>query len=163
MHPDVTTSAAQTGHLPLRPPGALMTWKTWLSAFFSCLSTFLIIIGWDYLNGEVPHFGAQRYLEFAILGVALSAGSVGFKELDRGGHRKARRNLLVLLIILLVGPLTFFFTRSRLHWEVIGWNIPDEYYFVPYFALFAAIFPLSLFLNRVKNRSTSQATIANAP
>jgi drug/metabolite transporter (DMT)-like permease len=140
-----------------------MNWKTWFSAVFDCSILLLVLLGWDYLNGKVPHFSGQDYIKLAILGVALSVGSVGLKELVRGGHRKVRRKLLVFIVTLLVIPFTLLIIRNRLHWKMIEWNFSDVYLFLPFYALFAAIFPLSLYLNRNLQTTPAQPTVPNAP
>jgi hypothetical protein len=123
----------------------------------------LILFGWDYLNGKVPHFDAQNYIGLLIIFVASSMGTVGFKELDRGGYRKVKRNLGVFFIALLVLPLILILiSRDLLHWQIVGLDITYQYFVIPFFVLWAAIFPLALYLNRKQAKTTPQPTVPNA-
>jgi hypothetical protein len=122
-----------------------------------------MLVGWDYLTGKAPHFGAQEYIWLPIIVVAVSMGGVGFKELDGIGYRKVKRNLRVFFFALLVVPLILLFIcRNFLHWGIARLDHTYLYFVVPFFALWAAILPLSLYLNRKKNRSLSQMTMPNA-
>jgi hypothetical protein len=126
------------------------------------LSMFFILFVWDFLNGKVQHFDAQDYIKFAVLGVALCAGSVGIKELDRGGYRKVKRNLAIFVIVLLIVPLLLLFTHNPLHWQIAGSDFAYLYLFIPFIVLWVAILSVALYLNRKQNKSTSQPTGANA-
>ena len=140
-----------------------MNWKSWLSAVFCCSSFFLVLFGWDYLNGKVPHFSAQDYVELLVFLITSSMGTVGFKELDRGGFQKVKHNLGVFFIALLVIPVIFLFARHRLHWQIAGVDSSYFYFLDAFFVLLAAVLPLALYLNRKQSKSVSQPTIANAP
>jgi hypothetical protein len=89
-------------------------------------------------------------------------GAVGLKEMNRRGHRKARRNSLICLVILYLATVAPTFARNRLHMNIIGSNIPIEYCFILWCGLFAAMFPLALYLNRKQLKSTLQPTPHNA-
>jgi hypothetical protein len=163
MYPDATTSAVQIGQPNPRQQGAFMNWRSWASEVFSCSILFLVLVGWDYLNGKAPHPSAQDYIWIVILIAAVSIGGVGFKELDRIGYRKVKHKLLAFFIALLVLPIiTFFIIRNLLHLQIAGLDLAYRYFVIPFFILWAAVFPLSLYLNRRKNKSTSQSTVANA-
>jgi hypothetical protein len=163
MYPDATTSAVQFGQPSPRAQGAFMNWRSWSSEAASCLSMFLLLWGWDYLNGKTPHFGPQDYIGLLIAGAALSMGGVGLKELDRNGYRRVKHKLLGFFIVLLVLQFSLvIFSRNLLHRQVAGLDFNHLYFFAPFFVLWAAIFPLSLYLDRKKNKSLSQTAVPNA-
>jgi drug/metabolite transporter (DMT)-like permease len=139
-----------------------MNWKGWLSAIFSSSSFFLVLFGWDYLNGKVPHFSDRDYLALLVLLLTSSMGTVGFGELDRGGFQKVKRNLGYFFIALLVIPVMFLFARNRLHWQIAVSGSSCLYFLNVCFILLAAVLPLALYLNRKQNKSTRQPTTDNA-
>jgi hypothetical protein len=90
-------------------------------------------------------------------------GGVGFKELDRIGYRKAKHQLLAFFIALLVAPLILLFIcRNFLHWGIAKLDHTYLHFVIPFLVLWAAIFPLSLYLNRKRNKSLSRLNVPNA-
>jgi hypothetical protein len=163
MYPDATVDAVQTNQPVPRARGATMNWRSWASEVFSCSFIFFLLVGWDYLTGKTTHLGAHVYIWLPIVVVASSMGGVGFKELDRIGYRKAKHQLLAIFIALLVAPLILLFIcRNFLHWGIALLNHTYLYFVIPFLVLWAAIFPLSLYLNRKNNKSLSQTTMPNA-
>jgi hypothetical protein len=93
----------------------------------------------------------------------MTMGMVGSDELKRGGHRKARRNLLLCLILLLICLFTLSYASIHLHWGIItGKGSADVYWFIPIYVLVVAPFPVALYLNRKQNKSNSDPNNADA-
>jgi hypothetical protein len=83
-----------------------------------------------------------------IASLALSLGIVGDRELDRGGHSR-----ILIPWVILASIITF---------PMVLWGRFSEVWFCASFALFAVPFPVALYFNRKRNKSTPQPTIANA-
>jgi hypothetical protein len=87
-------------------------------------------------------------------------GIIGFNELDRGGHRRFRRILRISLItwLAILGILVVLIT----HYKATAYDFAVDYSICLFWLLFAALFPLALYLNRNRKDTTSQATMPNA-
>lgn len=131
------------------------------AVFFSSVFVFTIFM-MDFLRGKTQYLGTHPFIINLILIVGMSVAILGFDELKRGGHRKVRRNLLLCLTLLLVSPIILSYTSIRLHWKIItGKDFADIYWFIPFFVLTVASFPIALYLNRKQKNSNSQPIIDN--
>jgi len=117
----------------------------------------------DYLRGKSQYFGTHPFIINLILVIGMSMGMIGFDELKRGGHRKVRRNLLFCLFFLPISLIILSKASIHLHWKIItGKDFADIYWFIPFYMLTVATFPIALYLNRNQSKSTSQPAIDNA-
>ncbi|MGA7833024.1 MAG: hypothetical protein WCA21_18875 [Terracidiphilus sp.] len=92
---------------------------------------------------------------------ALCLGYVGLEELGRSGHKKLYRILRSCLFLLFVAMLTLIGLLAHYKITACDFVIDDSLYL--FLVLFTTLFPLSLYLNRNRNKSTSQQTSANEP
>jgi uncharacterized membrane protein AbrB (regulator of aidB expression) len=129
-----------------------------LNSAFVC-----VLFMMDFLNGKTPPFGTHPFIFCLILVVGMSMAKLGFDELKRSGHRKVLFYLLVCLTILSIIPFILAYTSIYSHWNIItGKDFADIYWFIPSYVLAVALFPIALYLNRNKKKSTSQPTTDNA-
>jgi hypothetical protein len=132
-----------------------MDWRQFLAPTLISSVYVIVLFMTDISSGRTPPFGAHPFITFLILVVGMSMGMVGFEELKRGGHRKVRRNLLLCLTLLLIGPIVLSYISIRLHWRIItGKDFTDVYWFIPFYVLVVFSFPLALYLNRKQRKST---------
>jgi polyferredoxin len=122
-----------------------------------------------FLLSEYRHSGSQGLIRNAVTAVALVLGSIGFDRLKRGGHQRARRILRNSIIVTLLASATslillialiLFDGPSLYKMIVLGWV--SEYSLYLLWLIWAASYPLALYLNRKQNKPTPQPTIANA-
>ncbi len=116
----------------------------------------------DFLMGKAQPFGTHPFIFNLILVIGMSMAILGSEELKLGGHKKARRILLIGLTFLLIFPLILVYARIHMHWKMMGWNFSDIYLFIPFFVMIASTFPLALYLNRRQKRSISDPCNADA-
>jgi hypothetical protein len=136
-----------------------MNWKRSISSvrkspLFSVLvyAAFLYVV---FSPGHSKHFLHPTFGEFipnVIESFALSFSIVGVRELNRLGYRELG-GTLVLWIVPISAALLFALI-------VLGGY--SENWLCGVIAIFAVPFPVALYLNRKRNKSTPQATIANA-
>ena len=138
-----------------------MDWRQFLAPVLGSSAIVFVLFMSDILSGKTPPFGTHSFIFCLILVVGMSMGTVGFDELKRGGHRKTRRNLNVYLIVLLIFPLILAFTQIHMHWKIKGIDFTDVYWFIPFWVLLVAPFPVALYLNWRQKKSTSQPAGAN--
>jgi hypothetical protein len=162
MYPDATADAVQTDPQVLRSRGAFMNWRRFIGpVLFSSAVIFASVISDDWSGNAYP-YDTNRFIVDVILVISLSSGLVGFEELKRCGHLKVCRNLLVCVAAMWILSCIPIFARNRLHWNMIGWNFPDAYLFLPPYVLILATVPIALLFNRRQSRSGSLATADNA-
>jgi hypothetical protein len=126
-----------------------MNWKKLLSDFslkFGWFLAAMVLLQW--MRGS--HLSYSDFVECAFLAVPFSLGSVGFSELDRGGHQRYTYLILPCVMILsILVPAVVLREGYSTDWCLAA------------FSLFAFPFPLALYLNRNQSRSKSQPTIEN--
>ncbi|MGA2888968.1 MAG: hypothetical protein ABSE51_13025 [Terracidiphilus sp.] len=103
------------------------------------------------------HYSSYDYMMDALSAIAVSLGSVGAGELRQGGHRKINYFLFgsAFIWFVICSFLLFFFKRPMREPVV-------DLLFGGAALLFAAQFPVALYMNRNQSKSTSQQTSANA-
>jgi hypothetical protein len=134
------------------------------AVLFSSVIVFTLFMS-DILSGRTPPFGTHTFIISLILVAGMSMGMVGSDELKRGGHRKVRRNLLVCLTVLFKFPLILAFTQVHMHWRIVAKDLANVhwlYWFIPFYVLVVAPFPVALYLNRKQKKSTSDPNNADA-
>ena len=95
----------------------------------------------------------------ALSAIAIAFAIVGLRELDRGGHRKARRfigncvGIWIGVDLVLLGLLLL--SRTSIVFDVFVYSS------YPFLAFIASTFPLALYLNRNENKSGSHSLNAN--
>ena len=133
------------------------------AVLFSSAFVFILFMS-DFLSGQAQPFGPHPFILSLMLVVGMSMGTVGLDELKRGGHRKVRRNLLVCLAVLFIFLLILAFTQVHMHWRIIAKDLANVhwlYWFIPFYVLVVAPFPVALYLNRKQKKSNSQPAGAN--
>lgn len=119
---------------------------------------FALLIAFHW-NSPGWHFRSHSLIKDAAFAIALALGILGNQELDRGGHRTARRitrNLLVIWIA--ISLLLFGITRVL---KTTGFDLALDCLMYLLWVLFASILPFALYLNRKQNNSTPQQESAN--
>jgi hypothetical protein len=97
-------------------------------------------------------YNSHDYVLDAVSAIALSFGFVGGHELDRLGYPRVGSALACCII-----PISI-----ALFFVLIVWGGFSEHWFNAAIALFAAPFPVALYLNRNQSKSTSQPAIDHA-
>jgi hypothetical protein len=133
-----------------------MNWKRLLLDVLLYATVLFAVITWGHVS--------QDFIKNAVEAVGLALGFVGSNDLRRGEHRKIHPGLVDFIIILLasIPILALLTTIPALAFTKAVQHVVLEIAFYSWFAIIAAIFPLSLYLNRKQNKFTSQPTIDNA-
>jgi hypothetical protein len=135
-----------------------MNWKRLLSDFllFAAIQIpFLLTILW---RKSIAHFSSDDLVMCALGVIALSLGTVGSQELNRGGHLQAHRMHTVCLgVFFIICGLVF----SILLWTKTLTVTVFQVFPLGLIGIYAAKFPLALYLNRKRPESTPQPTSAN--
>jgi len=138
-----------------------MNWKPFMKLGLFCLAFYFILFILDIWDGNAQRFGAHHRISDLILVITMALVMVGLQELDRGEHLEVRRKLVICSIVLLIVTFIAFFTYNHLHRNMNGLDFRGEYLFIPLGIFYWAIFPLSLYLNRKRKKSTTQPADAN--
>jgi hypothetical protein len=130
--------------------------KTLVDFLGMAVGIFVILIFFDWLKLKF-HFNSHTFIEDALWATAGAFGWVGFEELDRGGHTSARKLFRKCLLVWLV--ISFILILPSVYFKI---DYVFRYSLYLFGVLFAAPFPVALYLNRNQNKSRSQPTTDNA-
>ena len=139
-----------------------MDWRKFLEPLLFCSAFAFVMFMSDVWDGKTHQFGTHYFIVISILVISSSMGLVGLEELKQGGHKKARRELLVCLTVLLIIPLIVLSILKHTHGKMSVESSSDIYWFLPLYVLFIAVLPIALYLNRNQTRKTLQPTTDNA-
>lgn len=137
-----------------------MYWKRMLLiALVISVAIFALFIAFHWNNPDW-HFRSKTFIEDAAIAIALALGMAGNQELDRGEHRRVRRITRNILIVWFsISLLLFGITRL---YKTTVFDFVLDYLMYVLWLLFAAIFPLALYLNRKQKKSSTESTVADA-
>lgn len=134
----------------------------------SLFHLYLWFIGPFLVGLAGAHFRSRILVELALGAIAVSFGIVGFHELDRGGHESARRistkciTIWFAITLILIGIFMISIISKPTISKITSLGLFFECSLYPFLALIAMPFPLALYLNRKRDKSDKQPTIANA-
>lgn len=128
-----------------------MNWKKVLSSVLLHAAGLFVFFMFRYPK-DVLLPGSAVFIANVIESFALSLGIVGSNELETLGYPRVRSTLIFCII-----PISLF-----LFFVLIIWGGYSGNWLYAISALWAAPFPVSLYLNHHQKNSTSQPTIANA-
>lgn len=137
-----------------------MYWKRMLLIVLVISAAMFALLMAFHWNSPDWHLRFQAFVEDAAMAIALALGMVGNQELDRGGHRRTRRITRNFLIIW-IGMSLLLFGLTRLY-KTTEFDLALKCLMYLLWLLFAAIFPLALYLNRKQSRSSSYPTSVDA-
>jgi cation transport ATPase len=161
MNPNEITVSAQTGQAAPRTQGASMIWKQLLKPFLFFLVLSVVLFALDCWAGKNQELGSHEFMLWAVTVIVLSMGWVGHDELKRAGYRKILGVVNSLMFVLGNSAVILSLIHKHPRWKMTWWGFEDAYLFILLFVLIAALFPLSLYLNRKEAKSTLQQ-ISNA-
>jgi hypothetical protein len=128
-----------------------------VAMFFSLLIEFTLF---HEIGGNL-HFPTQLLIVNTISAVVLTSYFIGIDKLKRGGYLKVKRTLTTIYIIAFVFVFSPCFTHNNPHQKDADLTIALAYHSIPLVVLLVSTFPLSLYLTRKRDKSTSQPTGAN--
>jgi len=140
-----------------------MIWKQFLKPVFGFSALFAAFFMLDFWTGKNPKLGSHEFIFYAIVVIALSMGLVGHYELKIAGYRKILGVLNSLILVMFSATFILALAKKYLHWRITWLGADGAYLFIPIYALIAAFFPLSLYLNLKERKATVKRIIANAP
>jgi uncharacterized membrane protein len=129
-----------------------------VAMFFSLLVEFMLSHG----TGGNLHFPTQLLIVNTISAIALTSYFIGIEKLKRGGYLKVTRALRIIYIISFIFLFIPCFTHNNTHQNLTDLKIALAYHAIPFVVLLLFTFPLSLYLTRNKNKSTSQPAVSDA-
>jgi len=116
-----------------------------------------LLIVWVHRDWK---FSPQAFLGSAAFAISMSFGSIGRRELNRGGHQnvlhlfKRFLNISIGISVILFG-VTMLYRTELLFIPLVSTGVLTG-------AGFAAMFPIALYLNRKQKKSMPQSAIADA-
>jgi hypothetical protein len=135
-----------------------MIWKKLLSVFKRSLTYFAAFMLASLMRSS--HLSRQDFILSALFAALVASCGVGFDELKRGEHRKARRLLIgsflawIAIIFALLALLKFS--------KATQFDFVIPYLLYSFFLPLAAPFPVALCLNRNEPKRELQQTKINA-
>jgi hypothetical protein len=163
MNPDEITTTAQTGQQTPRPRGDSMPWRRFIiivliAMFVAMFFTLFVALMLFHGTGGNRHFLIQILIEIAILAIAMTSYFIGIEKLKRSGYLKVKRTLEVMYFIAFIFFCFPNFPRNKPLQNPTDLKIALIYHSIPFLVLLLSTLPLSLYLTRNQNKSTSQPT-----